>query len=71
MLLCHSPSLKEVTVGAQGRHQEIRTEAEAMEEFCFLVPHVLLSLLCLHNPDHLARGGTTESVLDPPTSIIN
>lgn len=36
MLLRQSPSLREVRAQAQGRDLEARTEAEAIEEGCFL-----------------------------------
>jgi hypothetical protein len=69
MFSCHPPSLKEVGAETQGRGLETGTEAEALEECCFLgqLPNLMLYYLS----DHLFRGGTAHSRLGPPTPIID
>lgn len=52
--------------------QSSRLEQEHVQNIDFwLAPHGLPSLLSYVTQDHLPKGGSTHSGLNPPTSIIN
>ena len=53
ILPCHSPSLREIRAGTQGRNLEARTEAETMGEYMAL--YGLLILLSDTAQDQLPR----------------
>lgn len=53
------------------RNLESGTEVDAMEEHCLLGCSAWHYQPAYTTPDHLSRGGTTYSMLGPPTSIIN
>ncbi|KAL6032532.1 hypothetical protein STEG23_023306, partial [Scotinomys teguina] len=46
----------EIRTGTQGRNLEAGTDAEAMEECCWLAPGGLLSLISYRNQSHQPRG---------------
>lgn len=56
----HTPSLRDISAGTQGRNLETETKAVAMEKRLLWVCSIdLLSLYSYAIPDHLSRGGTT------------
>ena len=60
------------TGGTQGKNLEAGTEAENIRKcYSLTCHHGLLSLLSYTTQDHLSRGATNHSGLDPPASTIN
>lgn len=61
--------LREANTEAQGKKLEAGTEAEVMEEPCLLTCFSWLAQPPSLSQVHPPRGGTTYSVLGPPTPI--